>query len=204
VLDWVAGLPPILIYLVIGIGAAVENIIPPIPADTFVLLGAFIAESGRADPIIVFLATWICNVLAAVGVYLLAWHYGEGFFATRFGRLLLQPRQMQQIGRFYDRWGVPAVFVSRFLPAFRALVPVFAGVTHVKLARLLPPLAIASALWYGTLVYIGAAAGRNWDAIVAFFGRASSWLLAIAVPLLVLVAIWWWRTRGPADAEGDA
>jgi membrane protein DedA with SNARE-associated domain len=204
VLEWVAGLPPVLIYLVIGIGAAVENVIPPIPADTFVLLGAFIAESGRANPLVVFLVTWVCNVLAAVGVYTLAWHHGEHFFATRFGRLLLQPRQMQQIDRFYERFGVPAIFVSRFLPAFRALVPVFAGVTHVSLMKLLPPLAIASALWYGALVYMGAAAGRNWDAIMSFFGRASSWLLAIAAILIALVAVWWWRTRRPADDEGAA
>ena len=36
-------LPPALIYIAIGVGAAVENIVPPVPADTFVLLGAFLA-----------------------------------------------------------------------------------------------------------------------------------------------------------------
>jgi membrane protein DedA with SNARE-associated domain len=51
--------------------------------------------------------------------------------------------------------------VSRFLPAFRALVPVFAGVTRVPLRRVLLPLALASALWYGALVYLGAMAGAT-------------------------------------------
>jgi hypothetical protein len=51
VLEWLADLPPVLIYLVIGIGAAVENVFPPVPADTFVLLGAFLAASGRAEPV---------------------------------------------------------------------------------------------------------------------------------------------------------
>ena len=46
----------------IGAGAGIENIIPPVPADTFVLLGAFLSVSGRADPVIVFVATWVCNV----------------------------------------------------------------------------------------------------------------------------------------------
>jgi hypothetical protein len=32
------------------------------------------------------------------------------------------------------------VFVSRFLPAFRALVPVFAGVTRTPLRRIILPL----------------------------------------------------------------
>jgi membrane protein DedA with SNARE-associated domain len=197
VIAWLAGLPPVLVYLFIGVGAAVENVIPPIPADTFVLLGAFLAESGRTTPLLIFLVTWVCNVGSAVGVYALAYRFGEGFFATNAGHWLLKPKQLQQIGGFYVRWGTPAIFVSRFLPAFRALVPVFAGVTRVPLRRVLLPMAAASALWYGALVYLGAAAARNWDAIMAAFSRLSALLLVPAVLLLVLLGVWWWRTRHP-------
>lgn len=194
-LDWLAALPPILIYLTIGLGAAVENVVPPVPADTFVLLGAFLAASGGADPVLVFVFTWVANVASAIGVYGLAHRYGQSFFATPAGHWLLKPRQMQQVGRFYERWGTPAIFLSRFLPAFRALVPVFAGVTHMPLRRVIGPLAIASGIWYGMLVYLGALAGRNWSAITAFFQRASGVLLAIAVAAAVMIGLWWWRTR---------
>lgn len=172
-----------------------ENFVPPVPADTFVLLGAFLSVTGRSEPVTVFAVTWICNVLSAVGVYYLARRFGPGFFQTTVGHWLLKPKQIEQIGVFYGRWGTPAIFVSRFLPAFRALVPVFAGVTHVPLSRVLTPLAVASGLWYGLLVYLGAMAGRNWGAIVAFFGRFSTGLLAVAAVLLVLVAAWWVRSR---------
>lgn len=190
-----AGLPPLLIYLIIGGGAAVENVVPPVPADTFVLLGAFLAAAGRADPWIVFFVTWIANVASALGVYAVAWHFGESFFSTRVGHFLLNPRQLEQIGGFYRRFGLIAIFVSRFLPAFRAMVPVFAGVTHVSVWRVLPPLAIASGVWYGGLVYLGAFAGHNFDAIIAFFDRASLVLLAIAAVLLAAFGWWWMRTR---------
>ena len=194
-LDWLANLPPVLIYLVIGLGAGVENVIPPIPADTFVLIGGFLADSGRARVPLVFLSTWVANVGSAVGVYLLAHRFGQSFFRTRVGHFLLQPKQLEQVGGFYRRWGIPAIFVSRFLPAFRAVVPVFAGVTHVPLWRVLPPLAIASAVWYGLLVVLGVLASRNWNAIVAFFSRFSTVLLVIAVVGVVFVALWWWRSR---------
>jgi membrane protein DedA with SNARE-associated domain len=199
VIDALAALPPAVVYLVIGSGAALENLIPPIPADTFVLLGAFLAESGRASVWLVFLVTWTANVLAAVGVYLLAYRFGADFFATPVGHWLLKPAQLRQIGRFYARWGAPAVFASRFLPAFRAMVPVFAGVTRVPLSRIVVPLALASALWYGALVYIGALAGRNWESIVRFYGRASGLLLTLTLLLVALVALWWWRSRRSAD-----
>lgn len=201
VLGWLVNLPPVLIYAVIGVGAAVENIIPPIPADTFVLLGAFLAPHSGTTPLLIFLVTWVANVGSAVGVYMLAHRYGQSFFATNVGHWLLQPRQLQQVGGFYARWGTPAIFVSRFLPAFRALVPVFAGVTHVPLRRVLVPMAVASGLWYGALVYLGAMAGRNWEVILAFMNRVSGVLLLVAVVLIAALAWWWWLTR---HREGDA
>jgi len=38
-LAWMMGLPEVLIYLVIGSFAALENIIPPVPADVIALFG---------------------------------------------------------------------------------------------------------------------------------------------------------------------
>jgi membrane protein DedA with SNARE-associated domain len=188
-------LPAALIYLIIAVGAAVENVVPPVPADTFVLLGAFLAAAGRANPWVVFLLTWVCNVAAALGVYALAWRFGESFFQTRVGHFLLNPRQLHQIGGFYDRWGVGAIFVSRFLPAFRAMIPVFAGVTRASPWKVAPPLAVASGLWYGTLVWLGAYAGRNFATILHFFERASAILGLIAGVLLLGFAVWWARSR---------
>ncbi|MEO5509893.1 MAG: DedA family protein [Longimicrobiales bacterium] len=169
--------------------------IPPIPADTFVLLGAFLAAQGRASAWVVFFVTWGCNVGAAIGVYLLARKYGDPFFETKIGRFLINRRQMRQIGTFYDKYGVVAIFFSRFLPAFRAMVPVFAGVTDKPAIRVLPPLAIASGLWYGALVYLGATAGNNFDRLTALFERASGWLLAIATVLGGAFLFWWFRSR---------
>lgn len=179
----------------IAAGAALENVFPPVPADTFVLVGAFLAESGAASPWLVFLSTWLANVGAAIGVYFLAFRFGDGFFATTVGHWLLKPRQLQQIGHFYGRWGTPTIFVSRFLPGFRALVPVFAGVTRMPLRRIILPLSLASGLWYGALVYLGAMAGRNREAIVNLVDRASTLLLVMASLLLIVLAAWWWRSR---------
>lgn len=190
-----ADLPPALIYVVIGAGAAIENVVPPIPADTFVLVGAFLAANGRTDAWLVFLWTWLPNVASALFVYWLARHYGGAFLKSGVGRRLLQPRQLRQIAHFYSRLGTPAIFASRFLPAFRAIVPVFAGISRVGFWRVALPVATASALWYGMLVYVGAAAGRNWRAVIDAFARVNSTLLAAAVILLIVVGIWWWRSR---------
>jgi membrane protein DedA with SNARE-associated domain len=151
----------------------------------------------------VFLVTWLANVGAATGVYFLARKYGERFFETKAGHFLINRKQMAQIGRFYDRWGMTAIFFSRFLPAFRAMVPVFAGVTKKPAIKVLPPLALASALWYGGLVWIGARAGQSFDEIVAFFDRGSKYLLIAAALLAAAFVLWWIRSRRGDDTGED-
>ncbi len=179
----------------IGTGAAIENIVPPIPADTFVLFGAFLAAAGQAEALSVFLITWLTNVCGAIGVYGLARKYGRAFFGTPAGHWLLRPHQLEEVARFYVRWGTPAIFFSRFLPAFRAVVPVFAGISNLPLRRVVVPLAGASAVWYGALIALGTLAGRRWETLVEIFGRVSGVLVWIAAIGIAIVLAWWWRTR---------
>lgn len=199
VLTALTRLPPLLLYLILGAGAAVENVAPPVPADTFVLAGAILAAQGAADPWTVFLVTWLGNVATAVLVYAVARRYGLRFFKMPIARWLLREHQLEQIGGFYDQWGIPAIFLSRFLPGWRAMVPVFAGVTRVNGWKVVPPVILASGLWYGFLVYLGAFFSRSLETVVHWFGSVNDVLLVIALVTAAGVGFWWWRTRHRDD-----
>ncbi len=195
VLAWFQALPDLLIYALLGTGAALENVVPAVPADTFVVLGGFLSEVGGLQARWVFLATWVCNVASAIAMYRVGHRHGRTFFSAGWGRHVLNPHQMKRMVGFYDRFGTAAVFLTRFLPGLRSVVPVFAGVTHQPLLPVAIPLALASAIWYGALVWAGAYAGRNLDAVLALLGRVNGWLLGVALLAFGAVLVWWWRTR---------
>lgn len=200
-LVWLGDVPPLLMYVVLGLGAAVENIVPPIPADTFVLLGGFLAARGSAVVGVVFLVTWTANVLSALVVYTVAYRYGDQFFQTRLGRYLLDPKQVGIVRKFYQRWGTAAIFYTRFLPGLRAVAPVFAGLIRQRPLTVVLPLLLASAIWYGALVWIGAFAGRNVEHLLRTQTRLNWTLAAIAGVIFVLLAWWWFRSRGSRSAD---
>jgi membrane protein DedA with SNARE-associated domain len=197
-LERLAELPALATYLVLAAGAAIENVFPPIPADTVVLFGAFLAGTGQANPWLVLLATWVANVAGAVGVYFVAARYGLRLFTDGPGRYLLNQGQLARIARFYGRWGAPALFFSRFLPGVRALVPVFAGVSGLRPPYVIAPIAAASLLWYGALVWLGAGTGDNWDEVRALMGRVDAPLAWVTGTVVLLLALWWIRTRRDA------
>ncbi len=205
ILEQLAGVAPHWVYLVLAVGVVIENFFPPLPADTFVAFGAFLTAQGQVTGTGVFLVTWTMNTGGALLSYGLARRWGRDVMATKAGRWILRPRQLEKIAALYNAHGSKIIFASRFLPAFRSLVPVFAGIAHLKFWRTVVPIAAASAIWYGVLVYLGAAFGRNWQTILEALKGVNATLLAVAGALGVVLIVIWWKTRHhPAEAAtGD-
>ena len=102
---------------------------------------------------------------------------------------------MEKLQAFYRRWGVAAIFLARFLPGFRAVVPVFAGVARLGPGRAVPPIVVASAIWYGALLRLGYLGGDNVEVVTAVLERANRGLLIASGALAAGFAVMWWRAR---------
>jgi len=177
------------VYIVLALLAAVENIIPPVPADTAVALGAFLSHRGVTTLPLVFAVTWTANMLGAAGIYFAARRYGRRLFATPAGRRLLAPGAIAAIEREYLRFGVLGIFLGRFLPGIRAVVAPFAGLANLSPLRALIPMGLASAIWYGGVALVGSAIGANWSQIEALLRGLNLTLGAVALVLLVVIGI---------------
>lgn len=176
------------VYVVLGGLAAIENVIPPVPSDAAVAIGAFLSHRGVTRPLIVFLVTWGANLAGAACVYFAARVYGRRLFASQTGRRLLAPRSLAVIEREYLRFGIAGIFLSRFLPGIRAVVPPFAGLISLSTVRTLIPMAIASAIWYGGITLLGAFIGSEWPRILDIISGVNR-TLGIAALLLVAAGL---------------
>ena len=127
-------------------------------------------------------------------MYFVARRYGRRLFATRTGRRLLRPRSLAIIEREYLRFGVAGIFVSRFLPGIRAVVPPFAGLVGLSPLRTLLPMALASGIWYGSITILGTLIGSNWERINQIVTGVNR-TLGIATLLLMAVGLVWYLAR---------
>lgn len=194
VLDWLTALPAGALYATLFALAVAENVFPPIPSDTLVAFGSLLAARQGASPVPAYLCVLIGNVGSAIAMYWLGRRWGAARLIRRMRIHSDAPEE--RVREWYGRYGLPALFLSRFLPGVRSVVPPLAGALHIPFAGAASMISLASAVWYGLIAYVAFHVGQNLDALtiaVARLGRTSA-LVTLGIILLVLGA-WLVRRR---------
>lgn len=201
IIAWLSELPVGTLYFSIFIISAIENIFPPFPADAVVAFGSFLAARGQASPYSTFLASWLGNLLGAGTMYYVGRRWGSGAFMSRLERWAGKGAE-QRLMAMYGRYGLPALFISRFLPAIRALVPPFAGAMKLPPIPVALAISAASGIWFAFLTFIAFRAGSNWDVLYATIVRSGKIVTLVAVVLVAIVALIYFvrRKRKPAKS----
>jgi membrane protein DedA with SNARE-associated domain len=194
-LEWLTELPPLALYLTLAVTAAAENFFPPLPADTVVAFGSFLAARGEATSIGAFLSTWLGNVGGAMAVYAIGRRFGTEWLTKRLGRFG-GPEREKRLEAMYARWGLGAIFLSRFLPGVRAVVPPFAGAFRLPAGRVALVIAVASGIWYGLITFAAFHVGEDWEELTQRVGSFTRYAgIAAAAVVLIGVIVWLVRRR---------
>jgi membrane protein DedA with SNARE-associated domain len=193
VLAWLGSLPPAALYLILAVVAATENFVPPIPADVIVAFGSFLAAREQRSPIPTIIAVVIGNVGGAVAMFALGRRYGADWIRRRM-RVMGEGAE-QRVRHWYNKFGLPALFLSRFLPAVRAVVPPLAGAIKVPATGAIIAIATASTLWYATLAVLAYRLGSEWDRIASAIGEFQKGAAIVAGSIVALAAGVWWFLR---------
>lgn len=197
---WLVELSPLTIYLVIAVATFIENVFPPIPSDLTVALGGFLTQHSAVTAVPIWLAGWLGNFAGSVAVYFVAGKYGRRFVASPIGRRLLPGEAIIAMEREYLRFGVAGIFLARLLPGFRSFIAPFVGLVGLPPLRALLPIALASAIWYGFLAWVGVRLGAEWEAISRFMSHLNRGLAIVAVVMALGIGFVVWRrskAQGP-------
>ncbi len=101
-----------------------------------------------------FLLVW----LAAFGGTQLGWFVGYKIGPPLFERrenFIFNKKVVAKTKEFFDKYGVRAIVLARFVPIVRALVPMLAGISKMEVKRFAKLNAIGATLWVGLFMLSG-------------------------------------------------
>ena len=187
-------------YIGIFILMTLENVFPPIPSEVIMGLGGMAVARGDMDMtpllIVATLGTTFGNMF---------W-YGVGRwigiarlkpFVERHGRwLTLTWEDVEKLNSFFHRHGGWVVFFFRFLPTFRTMISLPAGMAKMGLPRFLLATFVGSAIWNAVLAYAGLLLGSRFEELQVYVGPVAIVTTAAVVVVWVYRVVTWKRRVG--------
>ena len=172
----------------------------PISSEIVVPLGGALAAQNKLPFIGVVAAASLGNLAGSLVAYLLTRWYGERFILSKAGRWMgLSRGHLLLAHRFFDRFGVWAVFVGRLLPIIRTYISFPAGLSTVRLPLFIVATLLGAIPWNFGLAYAGLKLGQHYEVVGRYLGPIGIPLAIVVV--LLLAAGWWYGRKLGEEAE---
>ncbi len=169
-----------------------------LPGETAVLIGGFLASTGRLSVVTLAVVVVVCAVVGDTVGYEVGRHFGARLLTTR--PLRKHGDRVARARAFLDGRGASAIFVARFTAFLRAVMPGLAGLSRMRYRRFLTYNAAGGLVWGVGVVLLGYFAGSSYQRVEQWLGRGSAVLVGVLV--LAALLVWHHRRRNRAEEQG--
>lgn len=176
-----------LAFVILGLAACLEYVVPPIPGDTVILLGGVMVVRGHQPLALVFIAVVTGSVLGSTLAYAFgAWLRRRMELKPDARHLFgLTPKRLAAVDRQMLRWGAWLLILNRFLPGVRSVIFIAAGSSRLSPGRTLALGALAAALHTTAVLAAGWAVGGNLERLERWLTH-TQWVVGSLAGLAVL------------------
>lgn len=186
-IDGVVSLMDVLGPAGVGLAIALENLFPPIPSEAVLPAAGLAASRGSFGVVETIAFATLGSVVGALVLYAIGALVGVPRLRRLFERIpLLKAEDIDKTVAWFERHGSAAVFFGRFLPIFRSLISIPAGVVRMPLWRFVLFTGAGSLVWNTVFVMLGWFLGESWPVVEEYMGVTEK-----VVIVAVLAAIVW-------------
>jgi len=175
----------------------VEQMGLPVPAlPTLVVAGAF-AIGGKLSIVGLFVVALAACLMADVTWYLAGRHFGNRVMRLLCGISLTPDSCVSETQSKFERWGLNALLIAKFVPGISLLAPPLAGAAGIGWVPFLAFNTMGAALWVAAGICGGMLLGPQIESLLDYGARYGTQAV-IGLALIVLGYIgykWWERHR---------
>ncbi len=183
-------------YIVVFVGAALDNFGLPASGDVVLFAGGWFANQGQAALPLVALSGFAGALTSDNAVYWIGRIGGrpliDRVLKMRVLHFLVDEKSLAKVEGYFERHGGKTVFVGRFGPGLRSMTPLFAGVTRMRYYQFVPYNLTAATLWAIAYTFVGYVFGEYWNDLLAV---AKSFSYGVVILVILVVTIYFLRRR---------
>lgn len=172
----------------------------PISSEIVVPLGGWLAAQGKLSFIGVVAASSLGNLGGSLVAYGLVRRYGRRFLLGPGRRIGINRGHVALSERFFERFGLWAVFLGRLLPIIRTYISFPAGLSKIKLLPFCVATIAGAVPWNLGLAFAGYKLGQHYDQIGRYLGPFT---IPLIVLVLVLLGLGYWFGKRLGEDEGQ-
>jgi membrane protein DedA with SNARE-associated domain len=159
---------PAYLYFLLLVVPFTENVFPPFPSDTIIVLIGSMLATGTIHFVPALL---ICSAGSEAG-FLLFYYLGIKADQKIIDKIIhskkvkfITPEAMQKAEDWFRKYGYGVILFNRFLSGIRSIISFFAGVSNLEQKKTIIYSSVSSVLWHVILLSMGWMVGRNIEEI---------------------------------------
>jgi membrane protein DedA with SNARE-associated domain len=197
--QWLIGLVSSWGLIAIFVTMVGESAGLPISSEIVVPLGGALASQGRLNFILVVAVSSAGNLSGSLIAFYLTRRFGERVILSKAGRWMgLSRSHLRLANRFFDRWGLWAVFLGRLLPIVRTYISFPAGLSRIGYRKFMIVSLLGAIPWNFGLAYAGFLLGQHYQQVAT---TLSPFAIPIAIVVVIILAAAWWFGRRLGEEE---
>ena len=165
--------------------------------ESVLIASGLLARSGHLDLKLVMLIALTGTYLADVSIYFLGRRQGEGIIA----RFPAARAHYPKVKTLFDRYGIFALFVTRYLYGLRLASAGTFGLMKMKRAKYLPLNFLSCTIWAILVGGLGYTFGASLEVLI---GQVKHYEMMV-VPLIILAGLGLWlvrKAKGKRETDG--
>ena len=173
-------------YVSVFLLMVMESMVLPIPSEAVMPFAGFLVATGQFSFFLVFIFSTLGSITGSLISYYIG-AYGGKPFLNKFGRFfLLNQHDLEVTEKFFQKYGQPTIFFTRFIPVIRHLISLPAGYARMNIVKFSIYTIIGAGCWNMFLAVCGFYLKQNWEEVMKY-----SKYVDIAVIALILAALIW-------------
>ena len=202
------GLPGLLALMALSVFG-----LSPIPSELILPLAGFLVADGTFSFAGALAVALVGGMVGAYAGYAVGRWWRDRITGLGIGHLRLEPRYLDRVDRFFDRYGELAAGVFRLVPVVRSYISYPAGTARMEPVRYGVYTLLGSIPYTVVLIWAGMMLGSNWVVLASYLQLLDLPLIALVVALVVYLVLqvvgvlapgWPPRRALPTAAKVDA